>query len=43
MEFKNILVEISNNISYITVNRPNQLNALNSKTITELNIVNQLF
>ncbi len=38
MEFKNILVEISNNISYITVNRPNQLNALNSKTITELNI-----
>ena len=36
MEFNNILVEISNNISYITINRPNQLNALNTETINEL-------
>ena len=37
MEFNNILVETSNSISYITINRPKQLNALNSETITELN------
>ena len=37
MEFNNILVKISNSISYITINRPKQLNALNSETITELN------
>ena len=37
MEFNNILVKISNSISYITVNRPKQLNALNSETSTELN------
>ena len=36
MEFNNILVEISNNISYITINRPKQLNALNIETINEL-------
>ena len=36
MEFNNIIVEISNNISYITINRPKQLNALNKETITEL-------
>ena len=37
MEFNNILVKTSNSISYITINRPKQLNALNSETITELN------
>ena len=37
MEFNNILLEISNNISQITINRPKQLNALNSETIDELN------
>ena len=36
MEYKNILLEISNKNSYITINRPNQLNALNSDTIQEL-------
>lgn len=37
MNYNNILLEISDNISYITINRPNQLNALNSETIKELN------
>ena len=37
MEFNNILIEISNNISYITINRPKQLNAANKETIKELN------
>lgn len=34
--FENVLVEEKNGISYITVNRPKQLNALNKKTIEEL-------
>lgn len=38
MEFNNILLEISNNISYITINRPKQLNALNKETINELSL-----
>jgi len=36
MNYNNILLEISDKISYITINRPNQLNALNSDTIKEL-------
>ena len=36
MEYKKILLEISNKNSYITINRPNQLYALNSDTIQEL-------
>lgn len=36
MEFNNILIRVKNKISYITINRPKQLNALNSKTINEL-------
>jgi len=36
MNYNNILLEISDKISYITINRPNQLNALNSNTIKEL-------
>ena len=35
--FENILVEKKNKIQYITINRPAQLNALNKKTIEELN------
>ena len=36
MEFENILFEIKDSISYITINRPKHLNALNIKTIKEL-------
>ena len=31
-----ILAEVKNHIGYITINRPNQLNALNKDTIAEL-------
>ena len=37
MNYNNILLKILDNISYITINRTNQLNALNSETIKELN------
>jgi enoyl-CoA hydratase len=36
MEYKNILIETEGNISVLTINRPKQLNALNSATIAEL-------
>lgn len=36
MNFNNILVEKKENIIYITINRPQNLNALNSETIAEL-------
>ncbi len=36
MEYNNILVQTEDNISIVTINRPNQLNALNSETIAEL-------
>lgn len=36
MEFNNILIRVENKISYITINRPKHLNALNSETIKEL-------
>ena len=36
MTYKNILLEINNRISYITINRPKQLNALNLETIKEM-------
>lgn len=37
MSYQNVLSEIKNNIAYITINRPKQLNALNKETIEELN------
>jgi len=37
MSYKNIISEQKNGICYITINRPKQLNALNSLTISELN------
>jgi len=37
MNFENILVDISNGLATITINRPKKLNALNSATISELN------
>lgn len=36
MQPENILTEVKNSILYITINRPKQLNALNIKTIVEL-------
>ncbi|MGM0635735.1 MAG: enoyl-CoA hydratase/isomerase family protein [Bacteroidota bacterium] len=36
MNFENVLVEISNNTAYITINRPKKLNALNRATIQEI-------
>ena len=35
--YENILVEQRGKIAFITINRPNQLNALNKNTIAELN------
>ncbi len=36
MEFQNILFVINNQIAYLTINRPEKLNALNSLTIKEI-------
>lgn len=36
MSYNNILIEKEDNIAVLTINRPNQLNALNSDTIAEL-------
>ena len=33
MEFNNLLLEISENIATVTVNRPKALNALNEETL----------
>jgi enoyl-CoA hydratase len=37
MEYKNILVEETNGIAVVTINRPAKLNALNNETLDELN------
>jgi len=36
MDYNNIIVETEENIAVLTINRPSQLNALNSETIAEL-------
>jgi enoyl-CoA hydratase len=36
MSYENIIVEAKENVTYITINRPDQLNALNKLTIEEL-------
>lgn len=36
MEFKNLLIEITDGVAILTVNRPKSLNALNSEVVTEL-------
>lgn len=39
MEYNNVLVDIAEKIAVVTINRPNQLNALNKETIAELSQV----
>ncbi|TXB64696.1 enoyl-CoA hydratase [Vicingus serpentipes] len=36
MSYNNIIIEIAEKVAVLTINRPNQLNALNSETIKEL-------
>lgn len=36
MSFNNILFEVKNKIGFVTINRPDKLNALNDATVTEL-------
>ena len=36
MNFENLLFEVTDNIAIVTINRPTKLNALNSKTLSEL-------
>jgi len=44
MEYKNILFEVKDDIAYITMNRPKQLNALNDALLNELDdIMDQLY
>lgn len=38
MEFKNLLIEISDSICIVKINRPDKLNALNNETLDELKI-----
>ena len=37
-EFKNLLLDVEDEIAVLTINRPAALNALNSETLDELNV-----
>ena len=39
MEFKNIILEKEGHLAIVTINRPKALNALNSETLKDLNVV----
>ncbi|MGL5869129.1 enoyl-CoA hydratase-related protein, partial [Clostridium chrysemydis] len=39
MELNNVLLEKEGNLAIVTINRPKALNALNSETLKELNMV----
>lgn len=39
MEFNNVLLEKDGNIAVVTINRPKALNALNSETLRELDVI----
>ena len=39
MDYQTLLVEVSERVALITLNRPQALNALNSQLISELNLV----
>ncbi|MFD3158205.1 short-chain-enoyl-CoA hydratase [Haloimpatiens sp. FM7330] len=39
MELKNVILEKQDKVAIITINRPNALNALNSETLKEINVV----
>lgn len=43
MNYQNLLINKSNNIALLSINRPKQLNALNKQTIEELNAALKYF
>lgn len=39
MELKNVILEKEGHLAIVTINRPKALNALNSETLKDLNVV----
>ena len=39
MELKNVILEKEDHLAIVTINRPKALNALNSETLNDLNVV----